>query len=147
MSKRREGVGWERIVVLVFWGTVYLVFRVFSFFWAGEEEGVCSPQQLQARLFWGCQIDWKKSLSGVAATGSSPSRFIVRVSSPATAVEPHWPLERWRLRNYFLFFLPVSLFESQSRPSYMPSPVVAHVAWMYHARLRMLLSCNFSVIF
>ena len=30
------------------------------------------------------------------------------------------------------YFLPVRVFESQSKPSYKPSPVVAQQAWMYH---------------
>ena len=42
-----------------------------------------------------------------------------------------------------IYFLEI-VFESQSRPSYMPSPVVAHVAWMYHVRERSLWSASLS---
>merc|ERR1712060_172031 len=43
------------------------------------------------------------------------------------------------------YFFPDKVFESQSRPSYKPSPVVAHADWMYHCRWRKLCRPNFSV--
>ena len=46
--------------------------------------------------------------------------------------------------NTAYFFL--SWLESQSRPSYRPSPLVAHVAWMYQLRWRSECRPNLSVI-
>lgn len=45
--------------------------------------------------------------------------------------------------DHFWFF---SWLESQSRPSYRPSPLVAHVAWMYQLRWRSACRPNLSVI-
>lgn len=45
--------------------------------------------------------------------------------------------------HYFEFF---KVTQSQSSPSYSPSPVVAHVAWMYHLRLRMFCRPSVSVM-
>ncbi len=46
--------------------------------------------------------------------------------------------------SVYLAFL--SWFESQSRPSYKPSPLVAHVAWIYQLRFRNEWRPNLSVI-
>lgn len=45
--------------------------------------------------------------------------------------------------DHFWFF---SWLESQSRPSYRPSPLVAHVAWMYQLRWRSACRPSLSVI-
>lgn len=45
--------------------------------------------------------------------------------------------------DHFWFF---SWLDSQSRPSYRPSPLVAHVAWMYQLRWRSACRPSLSVI-
>lgn len=42
-------------------------------------------------------------------------------------------------------FLFLRAFDSQSRPSYRPSPLVAHVDWMYQLRFRILCRPSLSV--
>lgn len=57
-------------------------------------------------------------------------------------VNPHFPVVLWHCPVYLAFF---NWFESQSSPSYSPSPLVAQVDWMNQFLLRRLWSPSLSV--
>jgi len=64
------------------------------------------------QAFFGCQIDWERRGGGKQLIAIDCSSQFSRDGRGASlAVRALAP------KNYFLLFLPVSLFDSQSRPS------------------------------
>lgn len=81
---------------------------------------------------------WGAPAKRSEASGEREQR---REWDPGRYSPPSHCTQRWQ-EHHFPF---LSLEESQSRPSYRPSPPVAHVAWMYQSRLRRVCRPSLSV--
>ncbi|TNN68981.1 hypothetical protein EYF80_020842 [Liparis tanakae] len=88
----------------------------------------------------------RSSTSSTTSSSSSSSSQLVSWRSGAAAFTP----DRKRLDAFFSDFQSKTAnrcwLESQSRPSYSPSPLVAQVAWMYQLRWRRACRPSLSVI-
>jgi len=90
--------------------------------------------------------------AATAAATSAAAKAEMLLSSVARHLS-FWQLTRvvitvttcWQVQHPHFLELE-STRDSQSRPSYKPSPVVAHADWMNHWRLRTVCRPNFSVI-